>query len=135
MLLLCGTAVRVCSTTTVTAIGKKGTPPEFKQEDVKLYQGKEQMQVANWRRGESLLCRADRRLSRSAVASNFNDLKAFFQRAAAFDVHRGGLQPQMAWLRSCRILPTITRLRASRCGCPSVPGGPSPARIFPCRIG
>ena len=80
-LLLCGPATRAADsvTTTVTAIGKKGAPPEIKQDDVKLYQGKEQMQVANWRRGESLFIAVliDDSLD-PRVASNFNDLKAFF---------------------------------------------------------
>ena len=55
MFLFSGSAVRADSvTTTVTAVGKKGAPPEIKRDDVKLYSGKEQMQVANWRRGETL---------------------------------------------------------------------------------
>src|SRR6202011_512063 len=42
-------------TTTVTAVGKKNTqPPPIKKEDVELYQGKERLQVADWRKGETL---------------------------------------------------------------------------------
>ena len=57
MFLFGGSVVRADSvTTTVTAVGKKNTaPPEIEKDDVKLYQGKEQMQVANWRRGDSIV--------------------------------------------------------------------------------
>src|ERR1700733_13159653 len=42
-------------TTTVTAVGKKNTqPPPIKKDDVEIYQGKERLQVADWRRGETL---------------------------------------------------------------------------------
>ena len=80
MFLFSGSVVRADSvTTTVTAIGKKTAPPEIKKDDVKLYQGKEQMQVANWRRGDTLFIAVliDDSLD-ARVASNFNDLKAFF---------------------------------------------------------
>ena len=81
MFLFGGSVVRADSvTTTVTAVGKKNTaPPEIKKDDVKLYQGKEQMQVANWRRGDTLFLAVliDDSLD-PRVASNFNDLKAFF---------------------------------------------------------
>jgi len=79
--LFSGSAVRADSvTTTVTAVGKKNTaPPEIKKDDVKLYQGKENLQIANWRRGETLFIAVliDDSLD-PRVASNFNDLKAFF---------------------------------------------------------
>jgi VWFA-related protein len=80
MFLFSGTTVRADSvTTTVTAVGKKETPPEIKRDDVKLYSGKEQMQVANWRRGDSLFIAVliDDSLD-PRLAQNFNDLKAFF---------------------------------------------------------
>src|ERR1700744_6040679 len=81
MFLVSGTAVRADSvTTTVTAVGKKNSaPPDIKKDDVKLYQGKEQMQIANWRRGDTLFIAVliDDSLD-PRVASNYNDLKAFF---------------------------------------------------------
>src|ERR1700754_3056388 len=80
MFLFGGSAVRADSvTTTVTAVAKKGTAPEIKRDDVKLYSGKEQMQVANWRRGDSLFIAVliDDSLD-PRLAQNFNDLKAFF---------------------------------------------------------
>src|SRR5580692_2714806 len=80
MFLAAGPAVRADSvTTTVTAVAKKGATPEIKRDDVKLYSGKEQMQVANWRRGDSLFIAVliDDSLD-PRVAQNFNDLKAFF---------------------------------------------------------
>jgi VWFA-related protein len=80
MFLFSGTTVRADSvTTTVTAVGKKEAPPEIKRDDVKLYSGKEQMQVANWRRGDSLFIAVliDDSLD-PRLAQNFNDLKAFF---------------------------------------------------------
>jgi len=65
-------------TTTVTAVSKKGTPPPVKKEDVQLYQGKERMQIADWRRGETLLLAIliDDSLDTEA-ASQWNDLKSF----------------------------------------------------------
>src|SRR5215813_1222909 len=75
-----GSVVRADSvTTTVTAVAKKGPAPEIKRDDVKLYSGKEQLQVANWRRGDSLFIAVliDDSLD-PRVASNYNDLKAFF---------------------------------------------------------
>jgi hypothetical protein len=65
---------------TVTAVGKKDTqPPALKREDVQLYQGKEKVQVADWRRGETLYLAVliDDSLE-SSVASQWGDLKAFF---------------------------------------------------------
>jgi VWFA-related protein len=66
-------------TTTVTAVGKKDTqPPPLTKDDVQLYQGKEKVQVADWRRGETLFLAIliDDSLE-STVASQWNDLKAF----------------------------------------------------------
>jgi VWFA-related protein len=66
-------------TMTVTAIGKKDTqPPPLTKGDVKLYQGKEQVQVADWRRGDTLYLAVliDDSLE-SSVANQWNDLKAF----------------------------------------------------------
>jgi VWFA-related protein len=81
MLLISVAAARAADsvTTTVTAIGKKTAPPEIKKDDVQLYQGKEQMQIANWRRGETLFIAVliDDSLD-PRVTSNFSDLKAFF---------------------------------------------------------
>jgi VWFA-related protein len=66
-------------TMTVTAIGKKDTqPPPLTKDDVKLYQGKEQVQVADWRRGDTLYLALliDDSLE-SSVANQWNDLKVF----------------------------------------------------------
>jgi hypothetical protein len=65
-------------TTTVTAVSKKGSPPPIKKEDVQLYQGKERMQIADWRRGETLLLAIliDESID-SEAASQWNDLKSF----------------------------------------------------------
>jgi hypothetical protein len=66
-------------TTTVTAIGKKDTtPPAINKDDVQLFQGKERMQVADWKRGETLYLAIliDDSLD-SNVASQWPDLKAF----------------------------------------------------------
>lgn len=67
-------------TTTVTAAGKKNTqPPVVKKEDVELYQGKERLQVADWRRGENLYLAVliDDSLDQG-IASQWSDLKGFF---------------------------------------------------------
>jgi hypothetical protein len=66
-------------TTTVTAVGKKNTaPPPIKKEDIQLYQGREKMQVADWRRGETLFLAVliDDSLEQT-VASQWTDLKRF----------------------------------------------------------
>ena len=66
-------------TMTVTAIGKKQTPPPpLKKDDVELFQGKERMQVADWRRGDSLFLAIliDDSLDRQ-VAGEWKDLRAF----------------------------------------------------------
>jgi len=65
-------------TMTVTAIGKKQSPPPIKKDDVELFQGKERMQVANWRRGDTLFLAIliDDSLDRT-VALEWKDLKAF----------------------------------------------------------
>jgi VWFA-related protein len=66
-------------TLTVTAVGKKQTPPPpIKKDDVELFQGKERMQVADWRRGETLFLAIliDDSLDRT-VAGEWKDLKAF----------------------------------------------------------
>jgi hypothetical protein len=67
-------------TMTVTAVGKKETqPPPLTKDDVQLYQGKEKVQVADWKRGETLFLAVliDDSLD-SAVANQWGDLKAFF---------------------------------------------------------
>ncbi|MDQ1408025.1 MAG: hypothetical protein QOG55_3654 [Acidobacteriaceae bacterium] len=66
-------------TTTVTAVGKKNTqPPPIKKEDVELYQGKERLQVADWRKGETLFLAVliDDSLDQN-IASQWRDLRAF----------------------------------------------------------
>jgi hypothetical protein len=66
-------------TTTVTAVGKKNTqPPPIKKDDVELYQGKERLQVADWRKGETLFLAVliDDSLDRN-IASQWRDLRAF----------------------------------------------------------
>ena len=67
-------------TTTVTAVGKKETqPPPLTKNDVQLYQGKEKVQVADWKRGETLFLAVliDDSLN-SSVANQWGDLKDFF---------------------------------------------------------
>jgi len=67
-------------TMTVTAVGKKDKqPPPLTRDDVQLYQGKERVQVADWKRGETLFLAVliDDSLE-STVASQWNDLRAFF---------------------------------------------------------
>jgi hypothetical protein len=66
-------------TMTVTAAGKKGrTPPAITRDDVQVYQSKEKLQVADWKRGETLYLAVliDDSIDTSAAA-NWNDLKAF----------------------------------------------------------
>ena len=65
-------------TTTVTAVGKKQSPPPIKKDDVELFKGKERVQVADWKRGETLFLAIliDDSLD-SGIASQWNDLKAF----------------------------------------------------------
>jgi VWFA-related protein len=66
-------------TMTVTAVGKKNAaPPPIKKEDVELFQGKERMQVADWKRGDTLFLAIliDDSLD-SEAASQWNDLKSF----------------------------------------------------------
>jgi hypothetical protein len=66
-------------TTTVTAVGKKNTePPSVKKDDVELYEGKERLQVADWRKGETLFLAVliDDSLDQS-IASQWNDLRVF----------------------------------------------------------
>jgi len=74
-----GRAAENSVTTTVTAVGKKQTPPPaIKKEDIQLFQGKERMQVADWKRGETLFIAIliDDSLDQT-VASQFGDLKLF----------------------------------------------------------
>jgi VWFA-related protein len=66
-------------TTTVTAVGKKETqPPPLTKNDVQLYQGKEKVQVADWKRGETLFLALliDDSLE-SSVANQWSDVRAF----------------------------------------------------------
>jgi hypothetical protein len=65
---------------TVTAIGKKNTsPPVVTKDDVQLYLNKERTQVADWKHGGKLYLAVliDDSLD-SDIASQWNDLKAFF---------------------------------------------------------
>ena len=66
-------------TMTVTAVGKKDTqPPALTKDDVQLFQGKEKIQVADWKRSETLYLAVliDDSLE-SSVANQWSDLKAF----------------------------------------------------------
>src|SRR6266478_4361299 len=65
-------------TLTVTAVAKKGSPPSIKKEDVQAFEGKERVQVTDWRRGENLYLAilVDDSLDYQA-ASQWSDLKAF----------------------------------------------------------
>lgn len=68
-------------TMTVTAVGKKNTtPPAVKKEDVELYKNKERLQVADWKRGETLLLAViiDDSLD-STIAGQWSDLKTFLE--------------------------------------------------------
>jgi hypothetical protein len=71
-------------TVTVTAVGKKNTePPAVKKEDLELYEGKERLQVADWRRSEALFLAVliDDSLEQG-IASQWNDLRAFINQQA-----------------------------------------------------
>jgi hypothetical protein len=65
-------------TMTVTAVGKKQSPPTINRTDLDLFQGKERTQVANLRRSDSLFLAIliDDSLNQT-VSSDFNDLRAF----------------------------------------------------------
>jgi hypothetical protein len=66
-------------TMTVTAVGKKETqPPPLTRNDVQLYQGKEQVQVSDWKRGDTLFLALliDDSLESNA-ASLWSDVRAF----------------------------------------------------------
>jgi VWFA-related protein len=66
-------------TMTVTAMDNKDAqPPAIKKDDVQLYQGKEQVQVADWKRSEKLYIALliDDSLE-SSVANQWGDLRAF----------------------------------------------------------
>jgi VWFA-related protein len=65
-------------TVTVTAVAKKGTPPPLKKEDVQVFEGKERVQVADWRNDGPLYLAIliDDSLD-SEAASQWTDLKAF----------------------------------------------------------
>lgn len=67
------------TTTTVTAVGKKNSsPPELKREDLQLFQGKERLQIADWRREDTLRLAIfiDDSLD-PVVANQWSDLKQF----------------------------------------------------------
>src|SRR6266852_5525309 len=65
-------------TLTVTAVAKKGSPPPIKKEDIQVFEGKERVQVTDWRHGENLYLAIliDDSLD-SEAASQWSDLKAF----------------------------------------------------------
>lgn len=69
---------------TVTAAAKKGNPPAIKKEDIQVFQGKERVQVADWRRGDNLFLAilVDDSLD-SEAASQWSDVKAFINRQPA----------------------------------------------------
>src|SRR5271163_2836706 len=80
-----GAAEPASVTMTVTAVGKKDAPPPpLAKSDVELYQGKERMQVADWRKGETLLLAIviDDSLGVN-IASQWGDLKAFIMEQPA----------------------------------------------------
>lgn len=80
-----GAAEPALVTMTVTAVGKKNTPPPpLAKSDVELYQGKERMQVADWHKGDALLLAIviDDSL-RNTIASQWNDLRAFIKEQPA----------------------------------------------------
>ena len=67
------------ATFTVTAVGKKNTvPPELKKDDIQLHNGKERLQIADWRREETLRLAIliDDSLD-PVVAGQWSDLKDF----------------------------------------------------------
>src|SRR6266853_863821 len=65
-------------TLTVTAVAKKGAPPPIKKEDVQVFEGKERVQVADWRHDGPLYLAIliDDSIDTEA-ASQWNDLKDF----------------------------------------------------------
>jgi hypothetical protein len=72
-------AASASSTFTVTAVGKKdSSPPRLTKNDVQLYQGRERLQITDWRPGEKLLLAVliDDSLD-PTIANQFTDLKAF----------------------------------------------------------
>ena len=66
------------ATLTVTAVAKKGSPPPIKNEDIQVFEGKERVQVTDWRHGENLYLAIliDDSIDTEA-ASQWNDLRAF----------------------------------------------------------
>ena len=65
-------------TVTVTAVAKKGAPPPIKRDDAQVFEGKERVQVADWRADGPLYLAIliDDSLDTEA-ASQWNDLRAF----------------------------------------------------------
>src|ERR1700720_2280464 len=65
-------------TLTITAVAKKGSPPPIKKEDVQVFEGKERVQVADWRHDGPLYLAIliDDSLDTGAK-SQWSDLKAF----------------------------------------------------------
>src|SRR5438105_15774043 len=88
-------------TMTVTALGKKDAPPPaISKEDVQLFVNKERTQIANWRRGEKLYLAVliDDSLD-TEVASQWNDLKEFFNAQPRSEERRVGKECRSGWWR------------------------------------
>src|SRR5246500_2883353 len=66
------------ATLTVTAVAKQGSPPPIKKDDVQVFEGKERVQVADWRHDGPLYLAIliDDSIDTEA-ASQWNDLRAF----------------------------------------------------------
>src|SRR5262250_1001760 len=67
-------------TLTVTAVGKKDTPPPaIARDDVQFFLNKERTQIANWQKGEKLHLAVliDDSLE-TTIGNQFGDLKVFF---------------------------------------------------------
>ena len=106
-------------TMTVTAVGKKETqPPALTKDDVQLYQGKEKVQVADWKRGDTLFLAVliDDSLQ-SAVANQWGDLKAVFHGTAGEHLHRRGLREERRSHGGAGLHQGSRTRRARRCAC------------------
>ena len=134
---LTATAIRAAEpvTTTVTAVGKKNSqPPPIKKDDVELYQGKERLQVADWRKGETLFLAVliDDSLDQN-IASQWNDLKAFMMAqppSTYIGVFYGRNGAATVARTSRRTMPSQRKL----CVFHMADLAPFPALIWNCRI-
>ena len=121
-------------TTTVTAVGKKNTqPPPIKKDDVEVYKGKERLQVADWRKGETLFLAVliDDSLDQT-IASQWNDLKAFMM-AQPPTTYIGVFYGRNGGQWSRRTSPRTTQSRRKLCVFPMVDLALSPVLIWSCR--